>query len=500
MGKSLEQVEQKATGANDRIDQVGQRFADLDARIKGFEEIDARMKQLLDTVRQAQQSVEKITGPGSELQTHREAVQQLSSQALQTQASIETLKKDRAAMEDFRGELKQTQDEIRQSIGQAGSLKSDLGQVRALASALTQDYARIKEASREAREDSTAAMKTIKEVDKKLGSLAPLQELTKSTEERLAALNALSEHVSHKTKALESQKHTIERAVVEANRLNEIVWAMDVQIQKLTEGHKQIGRTEEMLDRIEKLAQATTGQLHPATKTKDEFTGEIGRLQKDSASLAASIGTHVERLSVEKKEFKVFDQRLRSLQTAVGDAEARMEALGAKDKTVGQLNQRVDTLAKRFEELFARSDELSKKQATLESLNERLMQVDEIAKRTTSAPSSGAAVKEELLGETDEKLALMKTRKKLVDEVESKSKMIVNLLDDVRVNLEALGEQKALVDHVTEKTAKADFVLQEAQNTLRSLHQDRELAERMERSIRQLRARTERAGETKKTA
>ena len=105
MGKSLEQVEQKAAGASDRIDHVGQRFADLDARIKGFEEIDARMKQLLDTVKQAQQSVEKITGPGSELQTHREALQQLSSQALQTQASIETLKKDRAAMEDFRGEL-----------------------------------------------------------------------------------------------------------------------------------------------------------------------------------------------------------------------------------------------------------------------------------------------------------------------------------------------------------------------------------------------------------
>jgi len=42
-----------------------------------------------------------------ELRKHREAVQQLSSQAMQTQASLETLKKERAALEisadSFRG-------------------------------------------------------------------------------------------------------------------------------------------------------------------------------------------------------------------------------------------------------------------------------------------------------------------------------------------------------------------------------------------------------------
>jgi chromosome segregation ATPase len=134
--------------------------------------------------------------------------------------------------------------------------------------------------------------------------LGALQELTKTTEERITALNALAEHVTHKAKALESQKHTVERAVVEANRLNELVWAMDSQVQKLTEGQKQITRTEEMLARIEKLAQETGGQLDLASKAKEEFGREIGRLQKDSNSLAESIGAHVERLAVEKREFE----------------------------------------------------------------------------------------------------------------------------------------------------------------------------------------------------
>src|ERR671924_540960 len=50
-----------------------------------------------------------------------------------------------------------------------------------------------------------------------------------------AALHALAEHVSHKTKALEAQKHTVERAVVEATRLNEMVWNMDAQIARLAQ-------------------------------------------------------------------------------------------------------------------------------------------------------------------------------------------------------------------------------------------------------------------------
>ena len=62
-------------------------------------------------------------------------------------------------------------------------------------------------------------------------------------------------------------------------------------------------------------------------------------------------------------------------------------------------------------------------------------------------------------------------------------------LEDVRINLETLGEQKAVIDHVGEKLARLEFMMQEAQNTLRTLQHERELAERIEQSIKQLRTR-----------
>jgi BMFP domain-containing protein YqiC len=78
--------------------------------------------------------------------------------------------------------------------------------------------------------------------------------------------------------------------------------------------------------------------------------------------------------------------------------------------------------------------------------------------------------------------------------------MITNLLADVRVNLETLGEQKSVVDHGSEKLARLDFVSREAQNTLTSLQRERELAERIEHGIKQLRSRSMPVAVESKTA
>jgi predicted component of type VI protein secretion system len=70
----------------------------------------------------------------------------------------------------------------------------------------------------------------------------------------------------------------------------------------------------------------------------------------------------------------------------------------------------------------------------------------------------------------------------------------------VRINLETLGEQKAVIDHVAEKVAQLEFVLQEARNTLRTLQHERELAERIEQGIKQLRSKTAKSEDGKKSA
>ena len=329
LGKQLEEVTDKATGITDRLDEIARRLTALDDRTHELEDVDKRIQALKDAAKGAEQTTLKALGPDGELHKHREAVQNLSSQALQTQAILATLKKERTALEELRGHLRESEGEVKQALGHASTLKGELDQVRSTASALQQDFTKIRETSREAREDTNAAIATVKEVEQKLGPLAQIHELSQSTEERLNALNALAEHVSHKAKAVESQQQAIEHAVVQFNRVNEMVWSMDVQMARLNEGLKQAAKAEETLGRIEKLTQETNGQLDSAAKTQQEVERETIKLSKEGTTLLDAVRGQVDTLAMKKKELEAFDERVRALQGTVGDAESRVDALAA---------------------------------------------------------------------------------------------------------------------------------------------------------------------------
>ena len=256
VGKTLEQFDAKTVATSQKVTDVDKRIAGLEERTRTFTEIDARIQALLAIAEQAQQKAEGLVAPGSDLQKHRQSVQHLSSQMLQTQAGIDALKREQATLEEARTALRRTQGEVKSTIDAAAVVKAELDQVRGTAGHLSQDYARLRDASKEVREDSVAAAESVKELERKLGPLMQLQELSKTTEEKLAGLNAMAEHVSQKAKALESQRSTVERAVVEAKRLNEMVWNMDVQINRLNEGAKEAHRSEETIGRIETLVPA----------------------------------------------------------------------------------------------------------------------------------------------------------------------------------------------------------------------------------------------------
>ena len=55
-----------------------------------------------------------------------------------------------------------------------------------------------------------------------------------------------------------------------------------------------------------------------------------------------------------------------------------------------------------------------------------------------------------------------------------------------------VGEQKAVIDDVGERIARLEFVMREAQGTVQTLQHERELAERIEKNIQQLRGQTAR--------
>ena len=145
---------------------------------------------------QAEQTAEELVAPDGELQKHRHAVQQLSAQALQTNANLDTLRKEQATLDELRDHMRQAQMEVKKADDHTVKLKNEVERLRPLTAQLHQEHGRLKDGLRGAREDAHATTEAVKNVEKKLIPLGTLNELSKSTEERLTALNALAEHVS----------------------------------------------------------------------------------------------------------------------------------------------------------------------------------------------------------------------------------------------------------------------------------------------------------------
>ena len=452
IGRALEHIAEKVSGVTTKLEEIGERLAALDDRTRDLEQFDGHIQGLTDAAKQAQQSVEKAISPNGELEKHREAVEQLSSQARQTQSSLSALRIEHAALEELRGQLRTAQTEIKQSVDHAGALESELEQIRGIASGLTEDCARVGETSRMAREDTTAAMTAIMEVEKKLGPLVQLQKLGQNTEERLVALNALAERVSIKAKVVESQQLTVERALVQANRVNEMVWSMEVQIGKLTEGMKYAATAEETLARLEKVSADTTERLEGAVKLHGETERQTASLETRGALLLESLHTQVETLAVDKTEVEAVDERLRALDGAVSRAEERMSAVAGQEKLLSTMAQGVEVLSKHFEGLFAQSDELTRRQVTLEGLHEKLAQVDDLANK--------ASWQMDWLRQGREDLEVL--RKDVVEFHESHAQIAqlsAELATD-RQALQAFGDRMTAVStHAPELEAKVDDIL-----------------------------------------
>jgi hypothetical protein len=215
----------------------------------------------------------------------------------------------------------------------------------------------------------------------------------------------------------------------------------------------------------------------------------------DAAATADERAGADDRPAASPGDERASDDTWRALTARADAMQRRQDDLEARQQAV--LDQ-VTRATAQLEQLAAQAATLSQtlheSRHAVAALEERLCRSQaerEIALQHESDVAAFRAKVESLLGrveETDGKIALIESRRKLVESVHARAAGITHMLDDIDLNLEMLGEQRAVIDEVGEKLARLDFTVREAHNTLRTLQRERELAERIEQSIKALRA------------
>ena len=84
VGKSLQQVNDRAGGATEKLEELSTKLSAVEERTERFEQIEGRVRSLGNAVDQAEQKAEKLLAADGDLQKHHQAVQQLTTRVMYT--------------------------------------------------------------------------------------------------------------------------------------------------------------------------------------------------------------------------------------------------------------------------------------------------------------------------------------------------------------------------------------------------------------------------------
>ncbi len=393
---TVEHIKDRAIDASEQLTAIVARITELDKRVAGFELIGAQVAEMTNLVQQAQEAAALMSESKDELQKHREAMEQLAGEYRETRAAIEALGAQRQIVTDAHVALQQSQADLRAALNQAAGVRQELDQLEGKASSLANDQAVLSRTANQVSENTAVVTRTVQDLESKIASLGTLHELAATTEERLKSLNALAEHVTVKTKALDTQRETIDHAASEASRLNEMVWAMEAQIGKLEDGNRQVARAKDVLHQAEEFAEEVHDELAAATARCDLFRLETARVEKDGAQLIQTVRAQIERLAIEGKNFDAHEQRIANLRDALDTAERQLEVALGKQDTVCALDRKTEALAQTVRQVSAELGELSRRRHEVDTVAERLTRVEATAREAEARQARLESGREQL--------------------------------------------------------------------------------------------------------
>ena len=382
--KALDDLGAKVESAMRKVDGLTSAAANQEHSARRLEKLELRVGELINQVGEAERSSRALLEPDGHLHKHRRALDDLGAQARDANASLAALRQENDSLAQEHAKLRKSGETLQHAGQGIAALKMDLAELHKTESELRLELRQSRDVAREARVDSEKAVAAAKDAAARFESLAQLHDSSKDMDKRIGALHALVEHVTAKTSVLETQRHAVDHAVSETARLNQMVWAMDAQVVKLSESRDQMQRAEEAVLRIEQLSRSATQDLAHATTARDEFARESARLDGQGRALLQSLRETTERLVVDKEEFGAFDERLRSMSASLADTETRMQTVLERDESLISMQHRAEALGKVFADLRVEIEELAQKQTSLDQLTEQLGLVEALGKRTSA--------------------------------------------------------------------------------------------------------------------
>ena len=317
-------------------------------------------------------------------------------------------------------------------------------------------------------------------------------------QQKLGAVGTLQHKLLPLTAQMATLKGQIDKvhgAFKEARQDETAIAAQEKRLAELVDTSRAAAR--EAGERL-KQVEALSAELARSTLVKNELVEELTRAQGRQRDVGTHMVASEDQLKRLENQFKQVDQR----RSQVAFAEKKIVAV---EDRIGDLRSMTEEVERKIQGIAARGVHRGREEGSGDGPRDQRSQQSRPAARDRTARRRRSAQSEcgkgaERIGETEERMAVIESRRKVVSEVQLKTNVMSHMLADVRLNLETLSEQKSVIDHVIENLAGLNEMVQGTQATLKALQTERELAERIERGNKQLRIKTGDVSDGKRSA
>jgi DNA repair exonuclease SbcCD ATPase subunit len=254
-----------------------------------------------------------------------------------------------------------------------------------------------------------------------------------------------------------------------------------------------------MLESLRSISAETAERLVQA----EGLTTALSRSDAIKASLLQELASVQGRQREVAGQLETADAQLKALDTTMRSLERRHDQLAFSEKKITRFEDKVAELVGVTDTVERRIEDVVRRDETVQSIRREVEGVHEVSARSKADLAhlerqrgeviTLRATVDELLStarDAEQRLREIQAQRRLIDEVQLKASVTKNMLEDVRMHLETVSEQKAVLEHALDQVARLDSATRDAQATLRSLQAERELAQRIERSVQAIRTRT----------
>jgi chromosome segregation ATPase len=369
------------------VDAVATRLGDVEERFTTIEQLSTRLLTLDERAQDLTEGQQRVQG---QIVSALEDAQKIRSGFDEMSQKIDLA----ASLKDRLVTFLEVEKPFEQLKGSADGLRSQVENAGEHMIRLREQHDRLMDAHKlamskmealdrrreELSRDMTDKERRVAGVEQAVRGMDGIQGTISDSRREMATLKATADLVSQKTAALEAQRETVDRALAQADRLEQAMRQIDAGVRQQQENEKSLGALQSQVATLRGLHEIVVERSGEITQLQRDIDERTQSVRHDLSSVTEETKKTIDRFDFERRGMETVTQRVADLRAGLSDCESRFKGVSESSRTMAELMSHTQTLATRLQALSTEAAQVEQEMAKLQAIRRDLNDTGQAAR------------------------------------------------------------------------------------------------------------------------